>query len=179
MKLSLLYLLVNALIFIIIAVIGTLSCATAEEINHIVLVKRKVAAVYDLVEHKAVPFEVEGDLVKIKVSLPPADGKVFMVTPQPLAKLKAEYGGDYVRVTSSDVRTMIPICATDEKGNELYGVVRDGLWRRKFGNGRIQITNLADGTVVEAVSNESAASVKTEENNERKNQRNRKQTYSI
>jgi hypothetical protein len=118
--------------------------------------RKKTGAVYDLVGHKAVPFVTEGDSVRVKVSLPAADGMVFMVTPRPLAPLKAEYGGGYVWVTSPDRRMMIPVRVSDEKGNEIYGVVRDGLWRRRFGDGRVRVVNLADGSAVDAVFDESA-----------------------
>ena len=102
-------------------------------------------AVYDLVEHKAVPFVSEGGTVRVDVSLDAADGRVFMVTEKPLGALHAETDGNEVRVISQDGFAMIPVGLFADGVKPRYGVVRDGFLRVPFSGKNVRVVNLADG----------------------------------
>jgi hypothetical protein len=110
-----------------------------------VSLRGNAGAVYDLVEHKSVPFVSEGGTVRVAVSLDAADGRVFMVTDRPLGALRATSDGKEVRVTSPDVFAMIPVGLFADGVKPRYGVVRDGFLRVPFKGENVRVVNLADG----------------------------------
>ena len=114
-------------------------------VDGFVSLRRNAGAVYDLVEHKAVPFSCADVEVRIPVSLAAADGRVFLVTDRPLGVLSAETDGGLVRVTSPDVFAMIPVGVFAEGAKQKYGVVRDGCLRLPFAGRNVRVVNLADG----------------------------------
>lgn len=108
-------------------------------------------AVYDLVEHRAVPFRVKDGRTEIDVSYTTTDGRIFLVSPRPLAALTIRREGDEVVVRSSDKDVMIPIRIEADGQKPRTGVVADGVWRRTYPHGaNLRVTNFADGRVVRA-----------------------------
>ena len=116
-----------------------------------VSLRRSAGAVYDLVEHRAVPFSCEDGEVRVPVSLVAADGRVFLVTDRPLGVLSAETDGSMLRVTSPDGFAMIPVGVFAEGAKPKYGVVRDGCLRLPFAGKDVRVVNLADGRETIAV----------------------------
>ena len=126
-----------------------------------VRVRRNAGAVYDLLAHRAVKIgrakEKDGVWTQFDVSFDTNDGRIYMVTSEPLKPLKVEArrsrGDVEVRISSDNPDALVPV-RVDVPGREkpLYSVIRGGRWRRTFpaGEGKIVVTNLADGSVAEA-----------------------------
>lgn len=57
-----------------------------------VRVRRSAGAVYDLVEHKSVPFTADPGSTKIPVSFPSSGGKLFLILPEKIGKLELNLG---------------------------------------------------------------------------------------
>ena len=111
-----------------------------------VTVARPAGAVYDLVRHAAVPFEVQDGKTVIPVSYATNDGRLLMVTAKPLAALSVKVEGENVTVTSPDKGVMIPIEVVCDGEKPRYGVVEDGAWTRPYKKGaNLRVRNLADG----------------------------------
>ena len=113
-----------------------------------VTLARSAGAVYDLVRHKPVPFEVKDGRTVIPVSYETCDGRLLMVTAKPLAALAMKVEGRKVTVSSSDTGVMIPIEVKGFGKKPFYGVVRDGTWEHEFKDAatdKVVVTNLADG----------------------------------
>ena len=113
----------------------------------VVTVKRTAGAVYDLVKHRAVPFESKDGVTRIPVSYDTNDGRVFMAVDAPFKPLSFTVEGSKLTVTSSDRAAMIPIRIDGFGTKPWYAVIRDGRWSRDFGvKGKdVIVTNLADG----------------------------------
>ena len=116
-----------------------------------VLVRRCAGAVYDLVRHEPVRFEVVDGVTHIPVRYSTSDGRLFLVTEKRLGKLFYKHentvdGKTHVTVTSEDKDVMIPIAVT--VGDKVrYGVVANGVWTRDVaGAGCVSVLNLADGS---------------------------------
>ncbi len=133
------------------------------------ILRRKAGAVYDLVEHKSVPFTCDGNKTTIPVQYETNDGRVFLVTEKPLAALamrlsdSAKRGSCFqLAVSSLDKDVLIPVkiaiqgadgYVADESG---YAVVEDGVFAREIhipanaptGNWIFTVTNLADGSQI-------------------------------
>ena len=114
-----------------------------------VTVRRIAGAVYDLVEHKAVPFKNRNGKVEISVSYTTTDGRILLVAPRPLAPLSISVAADgEVEVHSVDKDVMIPIEVSCDGEKPRYGVVEDGTWKRPYKAGaNLRVRNLADGRV--------------------------------
>ena len=113
-----------------------------------VTLSRTAGAVYDLVKHAAVPFEVKDGKTVIPVSYTTSDGRLFLVAAKPLAALKVEVEGTKVTVTSPDKDVMIPVEVEGFGKKPYYGVVRGGRWEHDFKQasvGEVAVRNLADG----------------------------------
>lgn len=112
-----------------------------------VTVARSAGAVYDLVRHAEVPFEVKDGNTVIPVSYATNDGRLLMVTAKPLAALSVKVEGRKVTVTSPDAGVMIPIEVKGFGRKPFYGVVRDGTWEHEFRDAAAEVVvkNLADG----------------------------------
>ena len=112
-----------------------------------VALRRVAGAVYDLVRHCAVDFDVVDGVTRISVDLAAADGAVFLVADAPLGILTAEMCGDELCVMSPDCHGMIPVGVFAEGERPRYGVVRDGVYRCpvKPTAGTVRVMNLADG----------------------------------
>ena len=115
-----------------------------------VTVKRAAGAVYDLVEHKAVPFSNRKDGVEIPVSYTTTDGRILLAAPRPLGALSISVAADgEVVVASPDKDVMIPIEVVCDGEKPRYGVVEDGRWKRPYKTGvNLRVRNLADGRIV-------------------------------
>ena len=118
----------------------------------VVTVRRNAGAVYDLVRHEPVPFEVVDGTTRIPVKYETNDGRLLMVAPRPLAPLKFKTrvadGGVKVAVISPDADVMIPIKITSATSKPFYGVVQGGKWMRMVKGASadsVEVTNLADG----------------------------------
>jgi len=116
--------------------------------GHVALA-RPAGAVYDLVRHAAVPFEVKDGKTVIPVSYATNDGRLLMVTAKPLAALSVKVEGRNVTVTSPDAGVMIPIEVKGFGKKPFYGVVKDGVWSHEFSDdaAEVAVKNLADGAV--------------------------------
>ena len=115
--------------------------------GHVVL-NRAAGAVYDLVRHQSVPFEVRDGRTSIPVSFETTDGKVLMAVSRPLRPLMLTVHDAEVTVRSPDVDVMIPIEVRGPGLRPFTGVIRDGVWSHDFGrlpSGTITVLNLADG----------------------------------
>lgn len=112
-----------------------------------VSLRRRAGAVYDLVRHRAVDFEIRDGVTRISVGLDAADGAVFLVADRPLGPLSAETCGGELCVTSPDWPGMIPVGVFADGEKPRYGVVRDGVYRCpvKTGSANLRVVNLADG----------------------------------
>ena len=115
-----------------------------------VTVRRTAGAVYDLVEHKAVPFANRNGRAEIPVSYTTTDGRILLVAPRPLRPLSISVASDgEVVVTSPDKDVMIPIEVVCDGEKPRYGVVEDGRWKRPYKTGvNLRVRNLADGRIV-------------------------------
>ena len=133
------------------------------------ILRRKAGAVYDLVEHKSVPYTCDGNKTTIPVQYETNDGRVFLVTEKPLSALamrlpdSAKRGSRFqLAVTSPDKDVLIPVkiaiqgaddYVADESG---YAVAEDGVFTREIhiptnaptGNWSFTVTNLADGSQI-------------------------------
>jgi len=116
--------------------------------GHVALA-RPAGAVYDLVRHAAVPFEVKDGKTVIPVSYATNDGRLLMVTAKPLAALSVKVEGRNVTVTSPDAGVMIPIEVKGFGKKPFYGVVKDGVWKHEFRDdaSEVVVKNLADGAL--------------------------------
>ena len=114
-----------------------------------VTVRREAGAVYDLVEHKAVPFANRNGKTEIPVSYTTTDGRILLVAPRPLGALSISVAADgEVVVTSPDKDVMIPIEVVCDGERPRYGVVEGGVWKRPYKVGaNLRARNLADGRI--------------------------------
>jgi hypothetical protein len=112
-----------------------------------VTIRRKAGAVYDLVAHRKVPHRTlpNGDTA-IDVEYTTNDGRVFLVSERPLAKLKARLKDGLLTVTSPDRDVMIPVGVFAEGAKPYYGVVKDGTFSCAVKGGKVKVLNLADGS---------------------------------
>ena len=114
-----------------------------------VSVARSAGAVYDLVRHAAVPFEVRGGRTFVKVDYATNDGRVFLVAEKPLGDLSVKVEGTVVTVTSPDVDVLVPVKVTGVGAKPWYAVVKNGTWSRDFGaaakNAKVSVISLATG----------------------------------
>ena len=134
-----------------------------------VVVNRKAGAVYDLEHHQPVPFICSKGKTRIHTSFTTNDGKLLLLTSKPLGKLAVDTPSTTRRnssftltVNSLDTDVIIPIAVdiTVATGlrldNSGSGIVKDGKFSRTIslpanlpkGNVTINITNLADGSVI-------------------------------
>ena len=134
-----------------------------------VVVNRTAGAVYDLEHHQPVPFTSSNGKTRIHTSFTTNDGKLLLLTSKPLGKLVVEApstaccdGSFTLTVNSLDTDVIIPIAVdiTAATGlrldNSGSGIVKDGKFTRTIslpvnlpkGNVTINITNLADGSVI-------------------------------
>ena len=126
-----------------------------------VSVGRKAGAVYDLVRHERVQFSALDGRTAVPVSFTGAGGTVFLVADRPLRPLSVRVrpvmGAYEVTVTSPDRDVMVPVAVTPAGGKTMYGVVKDGVWRRRVPATRVQAgggfkaVSLADGSTARAM----------------------------
>ena len=111
-----------------------------------VTVRRKAAAVYDLVAHRKVPHRIlpNGDTA-IRVDYKTNDGRVFLVADRPLGKLDVRLKDGGVAVSSADGDVMIPVGVFAEGEKPHYGVVKGGTYTCRAKGKSIKVLNLADG----------------------------------
>ena len=112
-----------------------------------VTLRRPAGAVYDLVAHRAVPFECRDGETSVQVEFATSDGRLLLFATRPLAPLQAIRDGDGFLVRSDDSDVMIPIEIVREGKKSYYAVVRDGFWRSPAGFGAVlEVRSLADGS---------------------------------
>ena len=113
-----------------------------------IVVNREAGAVYDLVRHEPVAFDVREGKTYVKVGYERTDGRILMFVPQALEPLAVKVSGTSVTVTTSDRSVLVPIRVTGCGERPYYAVVRDGVWSHDFGRmpqEEVCVTNLADG----------------------------------
>ena len=123
-----------------------------------VTVRRAAGAVYDLVRHTPVPFEVKDGVTTIPVSFQTSDGRLYLVVSKPLGKLtvtaKGTDEGLAVTVTSPDREVFVPIAVKVGDAKPYTGVVRNGTWSHLFKGAkdvRAKVVNLATSDCVSSV----------------------------
>ena len=122
----------------------------------VVRVRRRAKAVYDLLAHKSVPSWVKDGRTNFEVKFETNDGRIFLVTDEPLRPISVEVRRgpveDEVRVSTEDMDVLLPI-RVDVPGRKrpFYSVVKGGRWRHAFpsGEGLVTVTSLADGSTVQ------------------------------
>lgn len=111
-----------------------------------VTVNRVAGAVYDLVNHRPATFSVRDGKTVLPVSYETTDGRIFLIASKALAPLEVSVCGGEVTVTSPDRDVMIPIEVKCGGGKSRYGVVENGVWKRRFpADATLSVRNLADG----------------------------------
>ncbi|MBP1583998.1 MAG: hypothetical protein J6866_08590, partial [Victivallales bacterium] len=111
----------------------------------LVTVNRSVGAVYDLVRHCAVPFELADGKTSLKTAFDTNDGKIFLLTSRPLSPLAAETPKTIARgeafdllATSPDTDVIVPISLEIiladglRLDNSGAGIVKDGEFTRRI-----------------------------------------------
>jgi len=116
----------------------------------VVSVARQAGAVYDLVRHEQVPFEVREGRTFVKVDYATNDGLVFLVTEKPLDALTVSREGTSLTVMSPNADVLVPIEVTGVGKKPWYAIVKDGRWSHAFADsgGEVRVRNLANGAVV-------------------------------
>ena len=89
-------------------------------------------AVYDLVRHARVPFELKDGRVEIPVSYETNDGRLLMLVDRPLAPLAVSWSAAGLEVVAQEKDAMIPISVSFDGAKPLYGCIRGGRWRPAF-----------------------------------------------
>lgn len=107
---------------------------------------RAAGAVYDLVKHEPVPFEIMNGKTVIPVSFETSDGKVLLAVSKPLSPISVRREGARVIVRTDDSDVLLPIRVDGFGKKPFYGVVKDGAWSHDFKvepTGNVSVLNLA------------------------------------
>lgn len=111
-----------------------------------VAVNRRAGAVYDLVRHEPRAFKADGGRTLVEVEYSTTDGDALLFTSRPLAPLAVDVRGGTVEISTPDKDVMIPFRLDRRGAKPFYGVVRNGTWRRGFGQADgVAVTCLATG----------------------------------
>ena len=99
---------------------------------------------------------------EIPVSFETTGGRVFLLADKALSPLAVRVrpvkGAYEVEVVSPDRDVLVPIEVAPEGGKALYGVVKEGVWRRTIPATRVRpgggfaVRNLADGSIFNTAS---------------------------
>lgn len=127
-----------------------------------VIVERTSGAVYDIISHKRIDCAAIQGKTEVPVSFENTGGRVFLLADKALSPLAVRVrpvrGAYEVEVVSPDRDVLVPIEVAPEGGKALYGVVKEGVWRRTVPATRVQpgggfqVRNLADGSLYNAAS---------------------------
>lgn len=107
-------------------------------------------AVYDLVRHAQVEFTLRNGRVSIPVRYETNDGRIYLLTDNPLSPLTVRWSDSGLDVTSEVKDAYLPIGVDfDNAKRPFYGCVRDGKWKPSFkipaGARAVSVTDLATG----------------------------------
>lgn len=112
------------------------------------MLRRTAGAVYDLVDHRPVPFAVRNGVTEIPVTFENVDVNVYLVTEKPLGDLVCTVSDKTVTVRSPDGDVMVPIEVRRAGAKPFYGVVKDGVWTHAFDSAEgLSVRDLATGRV--------------------------------
>ena len=82
----------------------------------------------------------------IPVDFRTTGGRALLVTARPLAPLRADVRDGWLAVGSDDADVMVPFGVLDADGKGLvYGILRNGRWKRPLPAGAAKVLNLATG----------------------------------
>lgn len=125
-----------------------------------ITVTRTSGAIYDIIAHTRIHCAAMQGKTEIPVSFENTGGRVFLLADKALSPLAVRVrpvkGAYEVEVVSPDRDVLVPIEVAPEGGRALYGVVKEGVWRRTIPATRVrpgsdfQVRNLADGSLFNA-----------------------------